>query len=328
MLHIKYKKVVSQFVYPFTTAHGMKTQQEALLVALSMNGLKGIGEAPAIVYYDVSVESMIEELLGKVSMLERYSFTEPQRFWHFCHHLFPLNPFLVCALDLAYWDMYAKFKRKKIHELLGIVWKEGPLTDYTLGIASQEEMIKKMLENPWPIYKIKMSSREDLSIIEALREKTSSVFRVDANASWTLEDAIYLIPKLEKLGVELIEQPLAKDQWDDMKKLKQLSSLPLYADESCVSELDVKKCADTFHGINIKLTKCSGITPAFRMIEEAKSLGVKVMMGCMNETEIGSYAIAQFLPLLDAVDMDGPLLLKDIKLSKLTYEAGRVSLID
>ncbi|MBP6624300.1 MAG: dipeptide epimerase [Chitinophagaceae bacterium] len=328
MLQIKYKKVVSQFVYPFTTAHGMKTQQEALFVALSMNGLTGIGEAPAIVYYDVTVESMIEELLGKVSMLERYSFTEPQRFWHFCHHLFPQNPFLVCALDLAYWDMYAKFKRKRIHELLGIAWKEGPLTDYTLGIASQEEMIKKMLENPWPIYKIKMSSREDLSIIEALREKTSSVFRVDANASWTLEDAIYLIPKLEKLGVELIEQPLAKDQWDDMKKLKQLSSLPLYADESCVSEHDVKKCADTFHGINIKLTKCSGITPAFRMIEEAKSLGLKVMMGCMNETEIGSYAIAQFLPLLDAVDMDGPLLLKDIQLNKLTYEAGRVSLID
>ncbi len=328
MLQIKYKKVVSQFVYPFTTAHGMKTQQEALFVALSMNGVMGIGEAPAIVYYGVSVESMIEELLSKVSMLERYSFTEPQRFWHFCHHLFPENPFLVCALDMAYWDLYAKFKRKKIHELLNITWKEGPLTDYTLGIDSQDNMIQKMLDNPWPIYKIKMSSRDDLSIIEALRTKTTAVFRVDANASWTLDDAKYLIPELEKLGVELIEQPLAKDQWDDMKQLKEISSLPLYADESCVSEHDVKKCADTFHGINIKLTKCSGITPAFRMIEEAKSLGLKVMMGCMNETEIGSYAIAQFLPLLDAVDMDGPLLLKDIKLSKLKYEAGKVSLLD
>ncbi|MBN4678907.1 dipeptide epimerase, partial [Pandoraea nosoerga] len=114
------------------------------------------------------------------------------------------------------------------------------------------------------------------------------------------------IPQLADLGVEFIEQPLAKDNWEGMKQLFAVSPLPLLADESCVFEQDVKKCVGHFHGINIKLTKCSGITPALRMIKEAKSLGLKVMMGSMNESTIGSAAIAHFLPQLDYVDMDGP----------------------
>jgi len=111
-----------------------------------------------------------------------------------------------------------------------------------------------------------------------------------------------------------------------MKILYEKSSLPLYADESCVSEQDVKKCAGHFHGINIKLTKCSGLTPAIRMIQEARTLGLKVMMGSMNESTIGSAAIAQFLPQLDHVDMDGPLLLAEDIATGLQYEQGQVTL--
>jgi L-alanine-DL-glutamate epimerase-like enolase superfamily enzyme len=124
---------------------------------------------------------------------------------------------------------------------------------------------------------------------------------------------------LANLGVELVEQPLAKDNWEGMAQLKQQGMLPLFADESCVFEKDVATCANYFDGINIKLTKCSGLTPALRMIKEARSLGLKVMMGSMNESVIGSAAIAQFLPQLDYVDMDGPLLMTQLNGVGLNY---------
>lgn len=327
MIDIKYKTISTPFHHPFTTAHGLKTHQPALLIALTFNGVTGFGEAPAIHYYNVTVDSMIESLVSKIEILQRYSFTEPERFWHFCHHLYPDQHFLISALDMAYWDMYAKMNRKPIYQLKNLTWTNIPLTDYTIGIDTSEIMVQKLKEKPWPIYKIKMSSKEDIHIIETLRKHTDAVFRVDANASWNLDDAIEIIPILASLSVEMVEQPLAKDDWEGMEKLHQHSELPLFADESCVVEQDVKRCCNVFDGINIKLTKCAGLTPAFRMIEEAKSLGKKVMMGCMNETEIGSYAIAQFLPLLDYVDMDGPLLLDVPPLKLLKYENGVVSLL-
>ena len=327
MLNIKYKSISTPFHHPFTTAHGLKTHQPALLIALTFNGVTGFGEAPAIHYYDVTVDGMIAQLISKIELLQRYAYTEPDRFWHFCHHLFPDQHFLICALDMAYWDMYAKMNRKTIFELNELRWGQVPLTDYTIGIDTLDKMIEKVNEKPWPIYKIKMAGRQDLDIIKTLRQHTDAVFRVDANASWTLEDALAIIPELVKYKVELVEQPLAKDDWEGMKILKEKSVLPLFADESCVTENDVMKCCEVFDGINIKLTKCGGLTPAFRMIAQAKALNKKVMMGCMNETEIGSYAIAQFLPLLDYVDMDGPLLLDVPPLKLLGYHEGNVSVL-
>jgi L-alanine-DL-glutamate epimerase-like enolase superfamily enzyme len=117
---------------------------------------------------------------------------------------------------------------------------------------------------------------------------------------------------------------LAKDNWDDMKTLYKNSALPLIADESCVKEEDVIKCKDHFHGINIKLTKCSGITPARRMITKARELGLKVMVGCMNESSIGTAAIAQLAPMLDYVDMDGPLLLAEDIAEGVKFENGKI----
>ncbi|MCF8294294.1 MAG: dipeptide epimerase [Chitinophagaceae bacterium] len=327
MLNIKYKSISTPFHHPFTTAHGLKTHQPALLIALTFNGVTGFGEAPAIHYYDVTVDGMIAQLISKIELLQRYAYTEPDRFWHFCHHLFPDQHFLICALDMAYWDMYAKMNRKTIFELNELRWGQVPLTDYTIGIDTLDKMIEKVNEKPWPIYKIKMAGRQDLDIIKTLRQHTDAVFRVDANASWTLEDALAIIPELVKYKVELVEQPLAKDDWEGMKILKEKSVLPLFADESCVTENDVLQCCEVFDGINIKLTKCGGLTPAFRMIAQAKALNKKVMMGCMNETEIGSYAIAQFLPLLDYVDMDGPLLLDVPPLKLLGYHEGNVSIM-
>ena len=288
------------------------------------HGVTGYGEAPAISYYNVSVEDMMDDLSAKLQMVERFNFIEPERFWHFLHHLFPKNHFLVCALDIAGWDLFGKLNNRPLYQF----WKgdiaKGPATDYTIGIDSIEKMVEKLKEKPWPIYKIKVGTADDIAIVKALRQVTDAKLRVDANAGWDLNTALKLIPQLKDLGVEFVEQPLAKDNWEGMKILYKESSLPLYADEACVYEDDVEKCHQHFHGINIKLTKCSGITPALQMIKKARKLNMGVMVGSMNESTVGSAAIAHLLPLIDHVDMDGPLLLEEDIATGIDYDFGRV----
>lgn len=325
---LHYRSYELPFEYPFTISNGRtKTHQPTLIVALQLGPFMGFGEAPAITYYNITVEQMVADLEAKKKMVEKFAMTDPERYWHYLHHLYPQNPFLVCALDMAGWDLFGKMKGKPLYELWNTPWREDvPVTDYTIGIDDIDTMVAKMKAKPWPVYKIKLGTDNDIEIIEALRQQTTAVFRVDANAGWALEEALNKIPRLKELGVELVEQPLAKDNWEGMKVLYQQSPLPLFADESCVSEHDVAKCNGHFHGINIKLTKCSGITPAIRMIRQARELGMKVMMGSMNESSIGSAAIASFLPQLDYADLDGPLLLKEDKATGVSFNEGRVTL--
>jgi L-alanine-DL-glutamate epimerase-like enolase superfamily enzyme len=326
-MKLHYHSINLPFQYPFTISGGRtKTHQPSLLIGLQLGNLIGYGEAPAITYYDITVEQMIADIEQKKTMIEKFALTEPERYWHYLHHLIPKNPFLVCALDIAAWDLYGKMKAQPLYKLWNTEWRNTPVTDYTIGIDSIENMVAKIKAKPWPVYKIKVGTENDIETIAELRNHTASVFRVDANAGWTLEEALHKIPQLKQLGVELVEQPLAKDNWDGMKILFEQSALPLFADESCVSEHDVQKCQNHFHGINIKLTKCSGITPAIRMIEKARSLSLKVMMGCMNESTVGSAAIAQFLPQLDYVDMDGPLLLSQDIATGINYDFGKVTI--
>ncbi|MEO8117321.1 MAG: dipeptide epimerase, partial [Bacteroidota bacterium] len=266
----------------------------------------------------------IHDLERKKDFVEKFALIDPARYWHYLHHLYPENPFLVCALDMAAWDLFGQMKGLPLYKIWKTEWKKTPPTDYTIGLAPMVEMIQKIKEKPWPVYKIKLGNEDDLKIITALRKETEAIFRVDINGGWTLNEAREKIPHLKALGVELVEQPLPKDAWKDMKLLYAESSLPLYADESCVSEEDVQKCEGYFHGINIKLTKCSGITPALRMINQAKTLNLKVMMGSMNESVIGSAAVAHFLPQLHAADIDGPLLQESENAKGLRYENGQV----
>ncbi len=323
-LGVNYKSINLPFKYPFTISRGTKTHQPSLIVELEYFGIKGYGEAPSISYYDITVEKMIADLEAKKSFIEKFAFTNPERFWHYLHHLFPTNPFLVCALDIAGWDLYGKLEKKPLY----VLWKgdvsKNPLTDYTIGIDTIENMVRKMKEKPWPIYKIKLGTINDLEIITELRKHTSAAIRIDANAAWKVDEALEKIKAFEKLNIEFIEQPLAKDDWEGMKFLFENSPLPLIADESCVAEDDVEKCHEHFHGINIKLTKCGGITPALRMITRARELNMKVMAGSMNESSVGTGAIAQLLPLLDYVDMDGPLLLAEDIGEGVTFDYGEI----
>ena len=323
-MKVKYRSFNLPFKHPFTISRGTKTHQPTLIVELEHFGIKAYGEAPAISYYNIPVEKMIEDLEAKKNIIEKFSFTDPERWWHYCHHLFPKNSFLVCALDIAGWDLYGKIKQKPLYKLWELDISKTPPTDFTIGIDSIEVMIDKINETPWPIYKIKLGTQYDIKIITELRKHTSSVIRIDANAAWKAEEALEKIIAFKDLGVELVEQPLAKDDWEGMKFLFKRSPLPLFADESCVAESDVEKCNNHFHGINIKLTKCSGITPARRMITKARELNMQVMVGSMNESSVGSAAVAHLLPLLDHVDIDGPLLLAEDIATGISYDYGKV----
>ena len=323
-MKLQYKTYNLPFHHPFTISKGTKTHQPTLIVELDFMGIKGYGEAPAIGYYNITVEKMAEDLERKKIFVEKFAFSDPERYWHYLHHLFPANPFLVCALDMAGWDIYGKLKGKQLHELWGFDTAAAPLTDYTIGIDTIENMVNKMKEKLWPVYKIKVGVDGDIDMVTALRKHTDAVFRADANAGWTLEQALQKIPLLKELGVQFVEQPLAKDDWEGMKILFKKSTLPLMADESCVAEADVEKCYNHFHGINVKLTKCSGITPARRMITKAKELGMKVMVGCMNESSVGTAAIAQLAPMLNFVDMDGTLLLAEDTAEGVKFDFGKI----
>ncbi|WP_345081481.1 dipeptide epimerase [Nemorincola caseinilytica] len=328
MLQLRHYSFELPFQYPFSTAHGTKTHQPTLVVSLGLGQMRGYGEAPAITYYDVSVADMVASLESKKAMIERYALTDPQRFWHFLHHLIPGQHFLTAALDIAGWDLFAQLRKQPLYKLLGLRWENIPFTDYTIGLDDAETMLAKLKAHPWPIYKIKCSRPGDIDKIALLRTETTARIRIDANEGWTFEEARHLLPELHKLGVELAEQPLPRDAWEEMKELKAISPIPIYADESCRTEDEVRRCAEAFHGINIKLTKCGGITPALRMIKEARTLGLRVMMGSMNESTIGTAAIAHMLPLLDEAGADGPLLLREDVADGLHYDNGKMTVTD
>jgi L-alanine-DL-glutamate epimerase-like enolase superfamily enzyme len=324
MLQLDHFSFDLPFEYPFTISKGTKTHQPTFVVSLGLRNWRGFGEATAISYYNVTVEAMRAQLESKRILIERYALTDPLRFWHFLHHLFPGQNFLIAALDMAGWDLFAQMRHMPLRRVLGIEGVQTPLTDYTIGIASKEEMLAKMERHPWPLYKVKMSSTDDIDVLRALRVFSDKPFRVDANEAFTFDEAVKMLPELQALGVDLVEQPLQRDEWEAMKELKVMSPLPLYADESCVEEKDVVRCAEAFHGINIKLAKCGGITPAMRMIQEARTLGLKVMLGSMNECSVGATAVAHMAPLADELDVDGPLLLAEDVADGLRYDHGAV----
>jgi L-alanine-DL-glutamate epimerase-like enolase superfamily enzyme len=330
-MKLQYYVIDTPFKDTFTISGGRsKSSQPALVVSLSIGPLIGFGEAPAISYYDVTVEKMVRELKAKRLFIEKFALTDPERYWHYLHHLLPEHPFLVCALDMACWDLYGQMERKPIYQLMGSDWGNTPLTDYTIGLDTTQNMVEKIKKTPWPIYKIKLGADNDLEMLSALRRVTGSPFRVDVNGGWSYQRALDMLPRLSELGVELVEQPMARAKSEadlnEMRSLYEKSPLPLIADESCVRLQDMTGIEQCFHGINIKLTKCSGITPARVLVEQARKRNMKVMMGSMNETVIGSAAIAQFLPQLDYVDMDGPILLERPGGTGLHIDQGAVTL--
>ncbi len=309
-MQIRLKKYILPLKHTFSISRESYDFQDSMIVSLTHNGTTGFGEATANPYYQITFESMANEIEAIQSEIEGFNFTTPELFHSFLVSK-GLSNFSICALDLAAHDLYGKLLNKPLYEIWDTTIKNYPITNYTIGIDTIDKMVYKMQEMPWPIYKIKLGTADDVAIVKELRAHTNAIFRVDANCAWTPKETILNAPLLKALGVEFIEQPLKADDWKGMEMVMHHSVLPIIADESCIIETDVEKCGLHFSGINIKLTKCGGLTPALRMINRGKELGLKIMVGCMTESTVGISAIAQLLPQLDYVDMDGALLLRE-----------------
>ncbi len=282
-----------------------------LVVEINHDGISGFGEATHNPYYkNTEIEKMISKLESVRPIIENEVSESPQVFWEKMYPLLSDYPFALCALDVAMHDWFARKAGKPLYQFWGLDLKNIPKTSFTLGIDTPKNMIKRMEEMPWDCYKIKLGTPNDIELVKTLRQHTKAKFRVDANCAWTADETIEKSFLLKQLDVEFIEQPLPADQWEEMEKVFQKSVLPLIADESCLTEEDIEKCVGRFHGINIKVMKCGGLTPALKMIRKANDLGLRVMVGCMTESTVGISAIAHLLPLLDYADMDGPLFLK------------------
>jgi len=308
----------------FTISRGSTAVQSTLVVQLSVGDVHGYGEATTNSFYGATIESMSASLESVRSLVEGALLKDPLELIAALARKLPGQEFALSALDQAIHDLWGKLRRKPVYQLWGLKTDKIPLSDYTLGIDTPEKMVAKMREMPgWPIYKIKLGTADDLAIVRELRRHTDATFRVDANCGWTPDQTIALAPVLAELGVEFIEQPIAPGDEAAARQAREGSVLPLIADESCVTEGDVDRCNGLFDGINIKLVKCGGLAAARRMIARARELGLSVMAGCMTESTVGISALAQLLPLLDYVDMDGAVLLaRDVAIG-VRLERGR-----
>lgn len=323
-LNIQSKQYTLVLKHPFTISRLTRVSQETVVISISDGVYSGYGEAIPYPYYGISIK-MIEQSISKSkSLVEKAIGTHPDVLWQQLEPNLKDDYFTLCAINCAYWDYYAKSQSKTTRSYFCDDSMTTPLSDYTIGIDTIEVMKQKISDTPWPIYKIKLGRENDVEIVSELRKITDAVFRIDANCAWTVEETIQNAIKLKKLGVEFIEQPLHAEDWEGMKHLKTECVLPLIADESCQRFEDVQKCAEGFYGINIKLMKCGGLTPALKMIEKARELKLKVMAGCMAESTVGISNLAQIAPFLDYIDADGAMLLKNDTAKGVKLDFGKI----
>ena len=316
-MQLKYQKFDLPLKHVFTISRGSVSVQETLIVQLAADGKYGYGEATTNSFYGATIPNMTSAIESVRSVVEGGSLDGPLQLIDQISRKLTKEryaKFALNAIDQAIHDLWGKLRGAPVYRMWGLTLDKIPMSDYTLGIDTPEKMVAKMNEMPgWPVYKIKLGTADDLGIVRELRKHTDALFRVDANCGWTAEQTIEFAPAMKEMGVEFIEQPLPPEDVDGARKAFEKSVLPLIADENCVLEEDVDKCAGKFHGINIKLVKCGGLATGRRMAARARELGLKVMAGCMTESTVGISALAQMLPLLDYVDMDGAVLIaKDI----------------
>lgn len=308
--------------YPFAISRHTYQSIRCFIVELREGRLSGYGEATTNPYYQITEENLNSSFEEARYFLRDYRFSDPAKLWSDIYTILSGNSFAQSALDCAAHDLFYKLKGESFMSQWGISYEKYPFTSYTLGIGTIAELKNKIKDLPWPVYKLKVSGVHDSEIVEELQKISGALIRVDANCSWKVDVSEKFANDLERWNVEFIEQPFEANQFQESRLLTMNTSLPIIADESCRKIEDIRKCRDSFDGINIKLSKCGGLTPAFRMMKMAREAGLSIMIGCMTESTVGISAAAQLLPFVDYADLDGPLLLSEDVASGLTYNSG------
>ena len=283
----------------FSIAYGNYDKRDALVVKLSHLGKDGYGECVSINYYGINLEDFVLKLKEIQPRIENQKIIHPKEFFAFLEQ-FQLHHFLLSALDCAYWDLFGKLENKSFSDINQLENKTLTESSITISIAEIDEQIRKIENSSWNKFKIKCNGF-NLKNTEKLLNLNRNI-ALDANASFTKEDCLFIQETSEFQKLMYIEQPL---EIGNFGILKNGNSVNWMADEDCQDITFLEKLKPYYSSINIKLMKCGGLTPALEMITEAKKLGYKIMLGCMTESSIGISAGCAIAGLLDFADLDG-----------------------
>lgn len=312
----------------FRVAHGASDQRNNVLVCVEQDGLVGYGEAAAVFYYGDTQESLMAYLDSLPPLGE-----DPFALEDVLKHLPDGSRAAQAGVDIALHDLWGKLVGQPLYRLFGLARGPLPQTSFTIGIDTPEEMARTARESGYPIFKIKLDANDPETAIAAIRKETDARLRVDANASWTLRQALDIIPRLTQYDLELVEQPLPPGDVDSYHSLHnglhQMGvTLPIFADESVKTSRDVAAHAGAIDGVVVKLMKTGGLREAMRAIHTARAHGMKIMFSCMVESSVGVTAAAHLASLCDHLDLDGPLLIANDPFKGLTYDGANLSIPD
>ena len=325
---INAKSVRLKLKHTWTTTMSSSDFRDTTHLALSRDGLIGIGEGAPIVRYNESAADGVKWLNSLAPDLAKADW---RRFSKLLDQIFQKHPdnwAAKNALATAMLDWNTKKLGVPVYQYFGLDPKDAPLTTFSIGIDTPEITRQKVKEaEQYPVLKVKVGLSTDEATIEAVRSVTKKPLRVDANEGWKDKDEVVRkINWLEKQGVEFIEQPMPAAMLDDMNYIRKRVHMPIIADEACLHPSDIPKLANHFDGVNIKLDKCGGILEAYRMIQIAKALGLKTMLGCMVSSSVAVTAAAHLSPLVDYADLDGNLLISNDPWTGVTVVNGKLVL--
>ncbi len=329
-MRLTHRPLLLALRHPFRLALGMRTHTNAVLTELRWDDQIGYGEAAMPPYYGETQATATEFLDRAAAVLKNksYPFDLPALMAEI-GALAPGNHAAKAAVDLALHDLWGKMENQPVWQLLGgIDPAQMPRTSFTIGMDTPEVLRRKVAEAAgFQILKIKLGSDDDRAIIRTIREVSDLPIYADVNQGWTdRAAALDLIHWLAEQNVQLIEQPTPKDDLESAAWLTARSPLPIIADESFQRLADLDRVAESFHGLNIKLMKCTGLSEGYQIAVEARRRGLKILVGCMTETSCGIRAAAQIAPLCDYADLDGCWLISNNPYREPTLNDGKIRL--
>ena len=313
--------------HPFGISRSSNNWYDIVLLFLQDGDIIGRGEAAPSIRYKESTEKILSVLNRGVNIPQSENITL-EKMQNFIYPQLENIKSLQAAFSMALWDWWSQKKNMPLWKILDCKNSNSMETSFTIAIGRIEEIEKKIIEaDPYNILKVKLGTpNDDKKIIKEIRKFTDKVIRVDANEGWDFDTSAEMCNWLADQNVEFVEQPFPANDLEKSEKLTRLSPLDIYADENSRFSSDIIKIKDSFNGINIKLMKCGSIEEALEMVMLAKNYNLKIMLGCMVETSVGITAAASIASVVDKVDLDGNLLIKNDPFEGLKVVNGKISL--
>jgi len=329
-MKLSHEIVALRTKHPFIIARGGSSEYRVVRVTVTDDdGVTGWGEAAPSRHYGETADTVASVMPVLAAVLEDADGWSLEALERALAKAISFNASARAAVSAALHDLEGKRLGIPLHRMLGLDPTASPPTSFTIAIPPDEATLRERVREAasYPVLKIKLGSNWDERIVRIVREmEPGKVLRVDANAAWTPKHALHMIPILQELGVEFVEQPLPGHDVEGLRFVRERSALPIIADESCLVSTDIPRLAGAVDGINIKLAKCGGLREALRMIATARAHDMSVMCGCMVESSLGITAAAQLAPLLDYADLDGAELVVNDPYLGATIDGGVISL--